>query len=264
MRQVPRDAGRPVKHLLIGSGRLSRHFTHYFRDLGIDHETWLHPRVFTREVFQRTDFTHVWFLVSDRAIDSVGERWLGGVREFSQPSAEDFLPQLLHASGSWVTPVARGAHPLMTFGPSLYPANFYRDIPFIVEDFFDGVETEWILGGLPNRTVQIPSEKKALYHALVSSAGNFPAMLWADVFTRFERDLGISHHLLAPYLFQTLANVLREGEGSLTGPLIRGDRETIVKHKGVLEDSPLGRLYAAFEIFFRETLSHHPEDSNHV
>ncbi len=254
MRQVPPIAGTPAHHLLIGSGKLTQHFSRYFELLGLSFEVWREPRTFAPDRAAGFSGTHVWLLVSDRAIADVARRFRGarvGV-------AGGVAPTLLHASGATVVEGVLGAHPLMTFGPELYPLEAYRRIPFVIENPFDGRSPGDLLGGLPNTAVFLDPERRALYHSLVSASGNFPALLWAEVFELFERRLGLPHELLAPFLFQTLTNVLRQGELSLTGPLVRGDRQTVRAHREALAETPLSDLYVAFEKFFADRTAHPP------
>ena len=249
MGQVPNAvAGTPAHHLLIGNGKLSRHFAKYFADLNLSFESWTTPREFPAAFFRSFRATHVWILVSDRAIDTVAERLRAGLSEFG--SANPDGPLFLHASGATTVPGVLGVHPLMTFGEALYDLETYRRVPFVVENRFDGVPAAEVLGGLPNLAVHVDPEKRALYHALVSASGNFPALVWAEVFARFEIDLGLSRDLLAPFLFRTLANTLAAGEAALTGPLVRGDSGTLKAHRAALAGSALAPLYAAFETFY--------------
>jgi hypothetical protein len=261
MGQVPAHAGSPAHHLLVGNGRLSRHFAKYFAELNLSFETWRTPRDLTADLYREFRATHVWLLVSDRAIEPVADRLREGLREFGTnvlPSGEE--PLLIHASGATVIPGIIGAHPLMTFGEVLYDLETYRRVPFVVENRFDGIAAPEVLGGLPNLAVFLDPEKRALYHSLVSVAGNFPALLWAEVFTRFENELGLSRNLLAPFLFRTLGNVLASGEDALTGPLVRGDLPTIKNHREALAGTPLSPIYGAFEEFFKSRGIDHVEN----
>jgi hypothetical protein len=252
MGQVPAHAGSPAHHLLIGSGKLSRHFARYFSELGLSFESWRTPRDLGTDLYRNFRATHVWILVSDRAIASVAKTLREGLVEFGKahlPNGDD--PFFLHASGATIVPEVVGAHPLMTFGEVLYDLETYRRVPFVIENRFDGRSPAEVLGGLPNLAVYLDPEKRALYHSLVSVAGNFPALLWADVFSRFEGELGLSRNLLAPFLFRTLANVLASGDDALTGPLVRGDLPTIKNHREALAGTPLSPIYGAFEEFFK-------------
>jgi predicted short-subunit dehydrogenase-like oxidoreductase (DUF2520 family) len=233
---------------------MAKHFAQYLSLADIPFQAWPNSRSFGEEFALRVARAErVWILVSDSAIPSVGKSVSTAVRTHCDPEHE---PQLLHMSGAMVVPGLRGVHPLMTFGPDLYDLGTYHQVPFIIEDLADGASAEEILGGLPNVTTFIDSAQRPLYHALVSTAGNFPAILWADIFDRFERELGLSRDLLIPFLFRTLLNVAHRGEDALTGPLVRGDRLTVRRHREAISRLPggpaLDSLYEAFENFLRE------------
>jgi 2-dehydropantoate 2-reductase len=257
MRQVPTQTGRPAHHLLVGSGKISRHFAKYFAELGLACEVWKTPRSFSPDFFRNLHATHVWILVSDHAIEEVTSRIRSGLAEFGALPEDE--PLFLHASGATQVVGVLGAHPLMTFGANLYDLETYRRIPFVVENRFDGGTASEALGGLPNLAVFLDPEKRALYHSLVSVAGNFPALLWAEVFERFENELGLSRDLLAPFLFRTLGNVISSGDDALTGPLVRGDHATLKSHRVALAGTPLSPIYSAFEEFFQSRGVEHAE-----
>lgn len=242
MRQVPH-------HLLLGSGRLARHLSRYFTLQGLSFAQWTNSRELSSELFSllsdsKKPVTHLWILVSDSAIDSVARQILSGAANLGVK-----LPRLLHASGARVVSGVRSVHPLMTFGRELYSLESYRKFPWVIEDQYDGETLEVILGGLPNPSVFLPAGKRPLYHSLVSASGNFPSLLWAEIFRKFEEDLSLPRELLVPFLFQSLTNVVRSGDDAITGPLVRGDQATIRAHQLALEDSRLGDLYSAFVKF---------------
>jgi predicted short-subunit dehydrogenase-like oxidoreductase (DUF2520 family) len=177
--------------------------------------------------------THVLLAISDSAI----EPFL---------MAHPFLRRLtcIHFSGALVTPFAASVHPLMTFGPLLYSVEDYRQIPFIVER-----ERPTTLPGLGNSVFEIAAELKPLYHALCAAGGNFTVMLWEAVFARFA-SLGLPREVLLPYMVRTTTNLLNaDGESVLTGPLKRGDFETVEKHLAALDGDPLADVYRAFVRF---------------
>jgi predicted short-subunit dehydrogenase-like oxidoreductase (DUF2520 family) len=233
---------------------VAKHFAHYLSLAGIPYETWPRSRALGEDFALRASRAErIWILVSDSAIETVGENIRAIIRVHCESDRE---PCLLHASGATVVPGLRGVHPLMTFGPDLYDLETYRHIPFLIEDQADGTSADEILGGLPNVGTFLAASERPLYHALVSVSGNFAAILWAEVFDRFERELGLSRDLLVPYLFRTLMNTVQRGEDALTGPLLRGDRETVRRHRSALSALPggyaLDSLYGAFESFLRE------------
>ncbi len=226
MRQVPAAA----HFLLVGDGRLARHFAHYLRLENLSFDQWSRRLGGSLETLADR-CTHVLLAISDSAI----EPFL---------TAHPFLRThvCVHFSGALVTPAVPSIHPLMTFGPDLYSLDEYRAIPFVLEK---GRIVE--LPGLTNVVVELSPEAKPLYHALCVASGNFTVILWEAVFERFQ-SLGLPREILFPYLVKTAQNLLTAspGETVLTGPLKRGDFKTIEKHLEALDGDPLAELYRAF------------------
>src|SRR5690554_2011656 len=117
---------------ILGGGRLARHMRHYFKLLGLPCSAWArqpdpdlnsHSISDTVERLHATvqEASHVLLLVSDDAITSLPKRY---------PLLRS--KTLLHCSGALGIPGIAGAHPLMTFGPDLYPLETYQRIPFML------------------------------------------------------------------------------------------------------------------------------------
>jgi predicted short-subunit dehydrogenase-like oxidoreductase (DUF2520 family) len=236
---------RSPHYAILGGGRLARHMRHYFQLLDLPCSAWARqpdPQLNTHilaDTAQRLRATvqpasHVLLLVSDDAIASLPKRYpvLRG-------------KTLVHCSGALGIPGIAGAHPLMTFGPELYPLQSYRQIPFMLDQ---GQTLADLLPGLPNPHSHISVEQKAQYHALCVMAGNFPQILWQAVSQRFAA-LGMGDEVLKPYLQQVLQNFLANPGGALTGPLARGDRGTISRNLNALEGDSLQALYQSFVEF---------------
>ena len=150
----------------------------------------------------------------------------------------------MHCSGSLVTPTADAAHPLMTFGRDLYDLTDYQAIPFIL----DAGRTPFaeLLPGLPNPAFSIPSADRPYYHALCVMAGNFSTLLWVKLFDELQRRFDIPPSAAHPYLARVTANVTADGRRALTGPLSRGDIDTIASNLKTLDGDPFQAVYAAF------------------
>jgi predicted short-subunit dehydrogenase-like oxidoreductase (DUF2520 family) len=236
-----------TSYAILGGGRLARHMRHYLTQLGLPCTAWARkpdPELNTYDLCDTAerlhatvrDASHVLLLVSDGAIASLPKRYpvLRG-------------KTLVHCSGALGIPGIAGAHPLMTFGPELYPLENYRRIPFMIDQ---GFSLEQLLPGLPNPHNHISVEHKAQYHALCVMAGNFPQVLWQAVSQRFAA-LGVGEQALAPYLQQSLQNFLANPDGALTGPLARGDAGTISRNLNALQGDGLQGLYQSFVDFYR-------------
>ncbi|SDJ58679.1 Rossmann-like and DUF2520 domain-containing protein [Microbulbifer yueqingensis] len=89
------------------------------------------------------------------------------------------------------------------------------------------------------RTLELAGTDKPLYHAASVLACNYLTAL-LDLSLRAYAAAGIERHqaleMLGPIVTQTLANNLRLGpEAALTGPIARGDLETVAAHLSALE-----------------------------
>jgi predicted short-subunit dehydrogenase-like oxidoreductase (DUF2520 family) len=155
---------------------------------------------------------------------------------------------LVHFSGSLVLAGAHGFHPLMTFGPELYDLETYRTIPFVGEARGPGFGN--LFPGFRNPSWVIDSELKPLYHALCVLAGNFTTLLWSKAFHDFEERLGLPREALHPYLTCTCGNTIAAGCEALTGPLSRGEVETVARDLRALEGDDFADIYRAFASIF--------------
>lgn len=229
-------------YAILGGGRLARHLRHYFTLLGLPCSVWARQpdaQLNSHNISDASDrlhatvrdASHVLLLVSDDAIASLPARY---------PSLRS--KTLIHSSGALGIPGIAGAHPLMTFGPELYPLETYQKIPFMLDQ---GLDMRELLPGLPNPHSHISVEQKARYHALCVMAGNFPQILWQSIAQRFS-ELGLADGMLEPYLRQVLDNFLADPGNALTGPLSRGDQGTIQRNLQSLQSDSLQPLYQSF------------------
>ncbi len=221
------------RYLIIGNGRVARHFEHYFTLVRIPSQSWSRKQNSIeelRELFVSSDITLI--LISDSAIE-----------EFIQEHSFLQTKPVVHFSGSLSTPFAFGAHPLMTFAPGRYELETYVRIPFVCEkgtwSFSD------LFPKLDNPHYEIEKSKKDLYHALCVLSGNFTTLLWQKLFSEFET-LGLPHEAASLYLERTATNLNHHPEHALTGPLARKDVVTIKKNLLALKDDPFYDVYLAF------------------
>lgn len=235
-------------YTIIGWGRVARHISHYFRIEKIPFRIWSRRRPQKKEPEWRSDLvdalrgcSHVLLLVSDGAVEEC-------IR--STPALRG--KTLVHFSGSLVSPLACGAHPLMTFAGELYPVQTYRAVTFILERGRPGFQE--LLPGLNNPHFYIEAEQKPLYHSLCVLSGNFTTILWSKFLEELEGTLGVPAEAAYPYLRQVARNLERGGEPPLTGPLARGDWETVRRNLEALSGDPFEAIYRAFAEAFRSGL----------
>jgi predicted short-subunit dehydrogenase-like oxidoreductase (DUF2520 family) len=181
---------------------------------------------------------------SDLLLIAVPDRAIGTVA--AELAAEIPLPTgllALHVSGALGSEVLA---PLRDAGAkvgSLHPLQSFADARSALERldetylFFEGDDPERIrrvaddLGGRP---VEIDSRGKVLYHAGAAAACNLGAAmidLGLALFARAGIDRTEGAAALLPLLRGTLDNVERVGfPAALTGPVARGDLETVRAH----------------------------------
>jgi predicted short-subunit dehydrogenase-like oxidoreductase (DUF2520 family) len=105
------------------------------------------------------------------------------------------------------------------------------------------------LGGIP---LEIPSEQKSLYHAACVSASNFLValvLMAANILSKVGFGQSQSVECLLPLLETTLSNLKSSGvQDALTGPVRRGDWQTVKSHLQSLADqSP--EFYPVYQNF---------------
>ncbi|HEY6423969.1 MAG TPA: DUF2520 domain-containing protein [Pseudonocardiaceae bacterium] len=104
-------------------------------------------------------------------------------------------------------------------------------------------ETGWSVGEalvleMGAEPVRVPSQARPLYHAALAHGANHLATLVRDAVDALEL-AGVVHaeRLLGPLLEAALDNTLRHGDRALTGPVARGDVDTVRLHLRVLAES---------------------------
>ena len=83
----------------------------------------------------------------------------------------------------------------------------------------------------------IPPEQRALYHAAASMASNFLITLEAAA-ERLAREVGLERAALVPLVRATVDQwAALGGRAALTGPIVRGDEETVARQRGAVADA---------------------------
>lgn len=170
---------------------------------------------------------------------------------------------LIHLSGSHglralqagtdVGAVPFALHPAMTFTGAPDDADRFRDASFGITTLAEHrSEAERLVQGLGGRPVWVPDDRRTLYHAaLVFGANNLITLCAAAM--EILRAAGVANpgQLAGPVLRASLENAIVQGDAALTGPVRRGDLDTIRGHLDTLADHApqLRSAYADFARF---------------
>jgi predicted short-subunit dehydrogenase-like oxidoreductase (DUF2520 family) len=146
--------------------------------------------------------------------------------------------------------VGMALHPVMTFAGRQEDLQRLEGAAFGVTapvEFRPVAETLVLeLGGEP---VWVPESARARYHAALSMGSNHLVTLVNDA-ADVLRAAGVDDpvRLLGPLLSASLDNALRLSDGALTGPVSRGDRQTIEAHVRALRGTPFLQPYLAMAL----------------
>lgn len=161
---------------------------------------------------------------------------------------------VLHSSGALTSdelnPLRRkgaavaSVHPLMTFVRGSRPS--LAGVPFAIEGDAAAVRmARRIVRALGGKPYSITKQDKAAYHAW----GMFASPLLTALLATSEQVAAVAGvnskeaaRRMIPILQQTLANYAEFGApGAFSGPIVRGDVETIRRHLRVLKSAPVAR-----------------------
>jgi predicted short-subunit dehydrogenase-like oxidoreductase (DUF2520 family) len=230
-----RDAGYSIDAVVSRSSAKSRQ-----RAAALARE--LRSKLVALEAFQPSSDI-VWLCHTDDALAETASRlskrgsWKGKIVFHSSGALSSAVLAPLRHVGAHTASL----HPMMTFVPGTHP-NLAK-IPFTVEGERVAVAAaKEVARRLKARVFEIRKEAKVLYHAL----GSFSSpMIVATLVTaeRVGRAAGLSakqvKRIMTPILLQTIANYVRRGpESAFSGPIKRGDVNTVRQHLRDLEKVP--------------------------
>jgi predicted short-subunit dehydrogenase-like oxidoreductase (DUF2520 family) len=155
-------------------------------------------------------------------------------------------PWVAHVSGG--TPLASLAphtqrfsvHPLQTLTAHGGPGQLDGAWAAVTSENEEAHErAAWLAETLGLRPFVLADDKRALYHAGASMASNFLVTLYRAAEQLFE-EAGAPPAALIPLMERTIENGF-----DLTGPIARGDWETVDRHVAALDGTGLAPLYNA-------------------
>ncbi len=136
------------------------------------------------------------------------------------------------------------AHPLMTFVKRSLPS--LAGVPFAIEGDAAAVRVaRGIVHDLEGEVYRIHKQEKSAYHAW----GTFASPLLTALLAATEQVAGLAgvkgkaaRRRMLPILLQTVANYGSLGAAAgFSGPIVRGDVQTVRRHLGVLAQAPVPR-----------------------
>jgi len=199
-----------------------------------------------------------WLCVPDSAIEPAARSlatqcdWRGRIALHSSGALSSDELDSLRKRGASVASV----HPFMTFVRGSQPT--LARVPFAIEGDSSAVRlARGIVRELGGQSYSIRKEDKAAYHAW----GTFASPLLTALLATSEQVAAVAGvkrkatmRRMMPILLQTLANYAAFGApGSFSGPIVRGDAETVARHLRVVDAVPaarevyLGLAHAALE-----------------
>lgn len=154
--------------------------------------------------------------------------------------------------GPWVAHVS-GATPLAALGPhrrrfSVHPLQTLVGArgPEQLDGAWAGITAEdaegharalWLAETLGLRPFELADDRRVVYHAGAAIASNFLVTLYR-VASRLVAEAGAPPEALVPLMKRTIENGFE-----LTGPIARGDWETVERHRDVLRGTDFEGLY---------------------
>ena len=201
------------------------------------------------------DSTLLWFCVPDREIRGAASALAGNLAAHVAAHKKNRVPNRVrfafHSSGALLSrelePLRKAGiavasvHPLMTFVAGTHPS--LTGVPFAMEG--DRAATQvarQIVRKLGGESFSLPAARKAAYHAWATLTS---PLLLAFLVTLEEAASAAgltredARRKSLPIIRQTLANYSRLGPApSFSGPLVRGDADTVARHLAALKKHP--------------------------
>lgn len=184
---------------------------------------------------------------SDIIIICVQDRFIKDtVKEIADMNIDLTDKYFLHSSGSESTDVfdyecfnpdkCVSLHPIQTFDKISFANNhLMENIYFGIEGGKSGKDLAIkIINDLNSKYIEIPKEKKYLYHSACVVSSNFLITLLnisSEILGSIGIEKGKTFEIFKPIINKTLSNISENGlVNSLTGPFERNDLETISNH----------------------------------
>jgi predicted short-subunit dehydrogenase-like oxidoreductase (DUF2520 family) len=231
---------------VVGAGRLGTALAKRLSEAGYSAKT------LTRKSMRATrlDAEVIWFCVPDAEIAPVADtfsqfQWKSKFAFHSSGVLYSDVLSSLRSAGARIASV----HPLMTFVKGSVPE--LTGVPFTIEGDVSAVRVaRVIVRNLGGRSVRIRKQDKVAYHAFATMI----CPLLVSLLAASEKAAALagmtavdSRRRMLPIIRQTFNNYEKRGPaGAFSGPITRGDVETIRAHMKALTKVPAAKnAYAA-------------------
>lgn len=169
----------------------------------------------------------------------------GAIAELAAMLAPNDQTVVVHCAGSVPVSVLQdhpyhgGIHPMVSLGGSETGATALNGAWCGVA--WNSVRAEQtitaLLASIAARSFQIADHQRGIYHAAAAVASNHLVALSAQV-ERLANEIGVPVEVYWDLMAQTLASIAELGpERALTGPVARGDWDTVKTHLESLDES---------------------------
>ena len=239
--------GSPGPLLIVGRGRLAQTLLSWPKSSTLGLCSWHRDQGL--EELDRALFTasHVLLAIRDDALEGFVKTHATRLRGKTLVHFAGSRGDLLIGNSTCYV-----AHPLVSLSHTPPPLELLQTVPFSISGARPLTE---LLPGFSNSSFVIGDQDRALYHALLSFGGNLSVWLWERMEREFASQFSsASPHLkkselqsdfdatelrtyLDPYL-QSLFWALgtrQDGRSALTGPLTRGDLDTVARQSSALQ-----------------------------
>ncbi|NUR74697.1 MAG: DUF2520 domain-containing protein, partial [Thermoleophilia bacterium] len=131
-------------------------------------------------------------------------------------------------------------HPLQKFAAARGPEQLDGAWGALTAESDEALaRARWLAETLGLRAFELADERRASYHAGASIASNFLVTLYRAAAELLE-EAGAPPQALVPLMTRTIENGFE-----LTGPISRGDWETVERHRAALQGSQFEAAYEA-------------------
>jgi predicted short-subunit dehydrogenase-like oxidoreductase (DUF2520 family) len=198
-----------------------------------------------------TDISQILIAVPDNAITAIAELLTRARPRMALHTSGNFGAEVLYPLSERGT--ACGAmHPLQTLAGNPGDLSSLRGAAFALSG--DKKAIAWaqrIVHAIGGEALQISAEHRALYHAAAVMASNYVTAL-VDTSEFLFGETGVppqtTRRIISPLLRKAVENALTHGPvEALTGPIARGDHNTVASHLKALSSVPesVQQLYRA-------------------